>query len=261
MATTSSSRPLSGLRVLVCRPEGQAQPLQQALEEAGAQTRALPMLEIEPLPETPEQRTLIQHLDEYSQVIVVSPNAARLFLELAETWWPQWPVGIGWFAVGGATANLLEAAGLPCHRPDKGHTSEDLLALPRLQRVDGERCLICKGEGGRTTLSDTLRQRGARVDALNLYRRAVPEWSEQRLQQDLVTFDPQVIVALSEETLNNLIALGQNTDHTLSRRALLVPAERVAAKARDIGFSTVLVPADMTPDAMRDALANWQRQA
>lgn len=257
MATTSNKGPLDGLRVLLCRPQGQNQPLQETLESAGAETRALPMLDIEPLPETPEQRALIQQLDAYSRIVVVSPNAARVFLELADTWWPQWPTGIEWFAVGQATAELLEAAGLHCHRPDNGHTSEDLLQQPLLQRLDEQRCLVCKGEGGRPLLSDSLRQRGARVDELTLYRRQAIHWPESRLHEDLVAFDPQVILALSVETLNNLIALGQNTDHTLYRRALLVPAERVAAKARDIGFSTVLVPAHLTPEAMLDTLADW----
>ncbi len=259
MERMSGNSPLDGLRVLVCRPREQAAPLCQALTRAGALPRALPTIEIRPLNLAPEQRTLIQDLDLYQTVVVVSANAASLLVEAAGEWWPQWPVGIRWLAVGARTGAVLEAAGLNCLHPERGMTSEDLLALPELKAIEGQRILLCKGQGGREVLATTLRERGARVDELLLYERGLPHYSEDSIREALKAFDPRVIVALSGETLNNLLALGQNTDHNLRRRAVLVPGERVATQAKAAGFRQILTPADLTPAGIIDALATWLR--
>ncbi|MDI9793042.1 uroporphyrinogen-III synthase, partial [Pseudomonas aeruginosa] len=49
-----------------------------SLGEAGVHSSSLPLLAIDPLEETPEQRTLMLDLDRYCAVVVVSKPAARL---------------------------------------------------------------------------------------------------------------------------------------------------------------------------------------
>ena len=92
--------------------------------------------------------------------MVVSPVAARLGLERLDRYWPQSPVGIHWFAVGAATAAVLEAYGLNVQVPEQGQTSEALLALPvwhELLATEGLRVLIWRGAGGREHLADSVR--------------------------------------------------------------------------------------------------------
>ena len=50
---------------------------------------SLPLLAIEPLPESAEQRAMILELDRYCAVVVVSKPAARLGLELLDRYWLQ----------------------------------------------------------------------------------------------------------------------------------------------------------------------------
>ena len=257
MARTSNSSPLAGLRVLVCRPRDQADALCVALEAAGARTRSFPTIEIQPLELSPAQRSLVQELDLYQAVIAVSANAAKGLIEVASQWWPQWPLGIEWLAVGQQTGALMRAAGLDCHYPEAGMTSEDLLELPELRDIRGRRLLLCKGRGGRETLARSLRERGARLDELVLYERALPRYRPDQVREVLTEFDPQVLVALSGETLNNLLTLGENTDRALRRRAVLVPGKRVAAQAEAAGFGQILTPANLTPPAITAALAAW----
>ena len=252
-----ATKPLAGLRVLICRPRDQAEPLSRALKEAGAETRILPTLEIHPLPLSAAQRSLVQNLDLYQVVIAVSANAARLFVEAADEWWPQWPTGITWLAVGQQTGAVLQAAGLPCEYPDQGMSSEDLLDLPVLASIEGQRILLCKGIGGREALSQSLQQRHARLDELELYERVIPDYEPGRIREALVDFDPQLIVALSGETLNNLCRLGQNTDRTLQERAVLVPGERVARLAIETGFGRILTPVELTPAAIVARMTAW----
>lgn len=256
MATRSNDRPLTGRRILICRPQPDADRLAERLQAEGAQTHCLPLLERRPLPESPERRTRFQELDLYQHVIAISPGAARLFVEQAEDWWPQWPVGLHWYGVGSGTAEVLEQAGLTVTIPPHGFTSEHLLALDTLRQPTGERILIAKGRGGRELLGQTLADRGARVDNLELYERVCPDYEAATIASALNDFDPDAVIVLSGETLNNLIALGENTDNALKRRTLLVPVDRVAQTARERGFERVFIPEQLTPEGLIECLGH-----
>lgn len=245
---------LRGRRILVCRPEPEAQRLAGRLTAAGAEVRCLPMLSREPLSETPEQRTMLQDLDQYQHIIAVSPYAARQLLERIDHWWPQYPVKLNWYGVGEATARVFRQAQLTPVAPDTGFASEDLLQLPALREPAGSRVLVACGADGRGLIQSTLRERGARVTDLVLYRRLRPDYTPAAINQALRLFDPHALVTLSGETLNNLIALGENTDHNLKQRLLVVPVERVAEAARTAGFRMVCIPASLDGDAIAVAI-------
>lgn len=245
MATHQLEPDLNGRRILICRPEPEASRLASRFRSAGADVHILPLIDREPLPETPERRTLILSLDEFSHVIAVSPFAARLLLEEVDTWWPQIPMGIRWYGVGAGTAAVLAEHGLSPRRPPEGWTSEALLALPSLQNLQGERVLLARGETGRELIRETLESRGARVTLLPLYRRFRPDHPPEQIRATFDTFAPEAIVALSGETLNNLIALCANSGHNLYDRLLIVPADRVAEQARAAGFRNPCIPGSL----------------
>lgn len=161
----------SPLHVLVTRPEGQQQALVRALVEAGFTVSHQSALSIEPLDLSAAERSLLLHLDQYHAVFFVSTNAARLALSALDELWPQWPVGVHWLAVGPATAELLSAAGMAAELPRTGFDSEAVLELDCLRDLPGKRVLICRGDGGRELVAETLQRRGAEVDVLALYRR------------------------------------------------------------------------------------------
>ncbi|CRS61001.1 Uroporphyrinogen-III synthase [Pseudomonas aeruginosa] len=68
---------MSGWRLLLTRPDEECAALAASLGEAGVHSSSLPLLAIDPLEETPEQRTLMLDLDRYCAVVVVSKPAAR----------------------------------------------------------------------------------------------------------------------------------------------------------------------------------------
>ncbi len=203
----------------------------------------MPLLERHVLEETPAQRTLIQNLDQFAHVIAVSPFAARLLLERTDAWWPQQPVGIKWYGVGAATADIFAGAGLKPQTSASGFTSEHLLELPDLAAPVGEKILLASGEQGRELIRDTLRLRGADVSRLALYRRQCPAYNRGEVEDALSTFSPEVVITLSGETLNNLVALSQNTNHNLKQQLIVVPVGRVAQQAKNAGFQRICQPA------------------
>lgn len=246
---------LVGRRVLICRPRPEAERLAQAFKSAGAEVRVLPMLERQAITDDPSIRTRILDIDQFRHVIAVSPYAAGLLIDWLDTWWPQTPSGLLWYGVGAGTAAVLSRYGLDTRQPETGHTSEALLDLPELAQFQHEKVLIVRGEQGRDLLPETLRARGAEVSLLALYRRFAPDHDDAVVKHSLGVFDPEVVITLSGETLNNLISLSNNSGHNLQQCLLVVPVERIADQARAAGLPRTCVPKSLADHAIVAAVA------
>ena len=229
---------MSDWRLLLTRPAEDCAALAQTLAGHGIFGHCLPLLAIEALDETPEQRSLFLDLDRYSAVLAVSKPAARLGLALLDRYWPQPPARQRWFAVGAATGALLDAYGLDAHWPEQGDDSEALLALPALQAalaVPNPRLLILRGEGGRDWLGERLGEQGVAVDYLSLYRRVLPDYPAGALGRAIREQALNGLVVSSGEGLANLQRLAAADWPHIARLPLFVPSPRVAALARAAG--------------------------
>ncbi|MBH9353701.1 uroporphyrinogen-III synthase [Pseudomonas aeruginosa] len=233
---------MSGWRLLLTRPDEECAARAASLGEAGVHSSSLPLLAIDPLEETPEQRTLMLDLDRYCAVVVVSKPAARLGLERLDRYWPQ-PPQQTWCSVGAATAAILGAYGLDVTYPEQGDDSEALLALPAFQdslRVHDPKVLIMRGEGGREFLAERLRGQGVQVDYLPLYRRRAPDYPAGELLARVRAERLNGLVVSSGQGLQNLYQLAAADWPEIGRLPLFVPSPRVAEMARELGAQRVI---------------------
>lgn len=246
--------------VLVTRPQGRAEELSARLVAAGYAVHCLPLLELRPLPELPRaQRQLVLELDRYQHIIFISGNAVHFGMSVIEDYWPQLPVGLCWYAIGDATARLLQDYGIEAITPGSSMTSEGLLAVSQLRAVAGQRVLIIKGEGGRGTLQEELAGRGATVDELACYRRVCPGYGPGEVAARLSQWDIGLVMITSGEGLANLLALISPQETTKFRYiTLLVPSGRIAGLARQAGFDQVVIAENASDSAMLRALESWQ---
>jgi uroporphyrinogen-III synthase len=153
------------VRVIVTRPEGQADELADGLRRLGHEVVLCPLVRIEPLGDEPVD------VSSYDWVVVTSANGAN---ELARRLQGR-PGRIA--AVGPATAEALAGHGLAADLVPRDATQDGLLAeLPR----PAGRVLVAAAEGARRLLVDEL---GA--DFVPLYR-TVELRPEEPPQGDLV---------------------------------------------------------------------------
>lgn len=249
---------LQGCRILVTRPAGQADFLMQSLHACGAEPVHFPLLAIEALDEQRDAekichaRALVQQLDNFHKIIFISTNAVAFGLPLIDAFWPQWPVGVEWYAIGSATRRALEQHDIVVTASDEqAMTSESLLSLPAFADLASQRVLIVQGEGGRELLSPLMQQRGARVDNLICYRRSVPP--QLAGQWQAIAAQPlQAVLISSGEGLQNWLGLPGVEQY---RPCLLIaPSERVATQARAAGFLRVIAAENASDTAMLAAL-------
>jgi uroporphyrinogen-III synthase len=243
----SSLALLNSKKILICRPEPSASELSTALEAMGARCQKLPMLTIKPVEISEAERQCILNLDQYQHVIVTSQHAAQMGIEEIDTYWPQAPIEQKWYAIGRKTAAILGSSSLDLYPPKQDMTSEELLKNEALESIEGERVLVLKGEGGRETLIKELNARNAKVDTISFYSRKRPEYPAKTLISNILDFDPDFIIALSGETLTNLIDHCKAHNIDLLERSFILSSNRVANIAYDSGIKNVLIPENLMP--------------
>jgi len=248
---------LHDLGVLVTRPAHQAGTLCDRITAAGGRPVCFPLLAICDLTDTPEVSARLARLADYQLAIFISPNAVTLGLHAISRQGPL-PPTLKLATVGkGSARSLQQILGrAPDIVPAQRYDSEGLLAHPALQQVAGQHVLILRGEGGRELLADTLRQRGAMVDYVELYRRECPP--PEVAESDWLK-KTDIITVTSGEALQNLVALTEETDRPmLLAKPLLVVSERTATLARDLGFTqSAILSESAGDDAIVQALIVW----
>ncbi|MGE8059829.1 uroporphyrinogen-III synthase [Pseudomonas sp. NPDC089547] len=233
---------MSQWRLLLTRPAEDCAALAQSLAAAGVGSCCMPLLAIEPVALEARQRLLLEGLQGFQAIIVVSKPAARLLLEQLADAGLQPPLQ-GWFTVGEATAAVLQGAGLGVSVPERGDDSEALLALPALRQavaVPAPRVLIVRGVGGRELLAERLAEQGASVEYLELYRRCLPAYPAGTLVRRIEAERLNGLVVSSGQGFEHLQQLAGADWPQLAQLPLFVPSPRVADQARAAGAQQVV---------------------
>jgi uroporphyrinogen-III synthase len=262
MIEQADTGPLDGVGVLVTRPAHQADDLCRLIEQQGGVAIRFPVLEIAG-PLDPEPLLHVgQRLEEFDYAVFISANAVNRTLEqiLAMR---DWPATLAIVVVGKRSAEELHQFGLRADVcPERKFNSEALLELPEMQRVEGKRFVIFRGDGGRDFLADTLRERGAEVEYVQAYRRLQPSSDISGLLQRWRSGQIDIVLVNSAESLENLFRmLGERGRGLLTATQLLVASDRILPLARKLGFEREPVVAEnATDDAVLNALLNWKKQ-
>jgi len=259
----ADARPLDGARVVITRPLAQSTGLAMRVEQAGATTEIVPLLEIEGLPATPQACAAFAARPDI--VIFISANAAthgvRMLQHCALALDPATEVA----AVGAATARTLAMLGLDrVTLPAARFDSEGLLDTDLLREARGKRVLIVRGDGGREYLAKTLRARGAEVAYLGVYRR-VPLAVDAHTLDGILAAAPGDVawIVTSGEALQHLFAAAAPADRArLAACAFVLIGERLAGVATSLGITgPVHVAPQMSDDGLMSALLQWRGTA
>jgi uroporphyrinogen-III synthase len=168
------------LRVIVTRPQPQADAWVGRLRDGGIDAHALPLLAIEPAP-ADELAAAWQGLGSQSLVVFVSPNAVSAFFA-ARPCDNAWPDGLVAASPGpGSDAELAAVGVLERIAPPADAEQFDSESLwEQLRGRAWPRVTIVRGDGGRELLAEQLRAAGAQVSAVQAYRRVAPHWSGEQ---------------------------------------------------------------------------------
>ena len=247
---------LNGAHVLVTRPAHQAENLSHLIEEQAGVAVRFPTLAIAALDDSCTIQNTLAHLDRYQWLVFVSANAVTMHSYYSDGVKMERfkPVPIA--AIGKATALALAQAGLPVDLvPESGYNTEALLAMPQMQQMKGQSCLIIRGEGGREELATTLRSRGATVEYLDVYKRIIPALDSSQVSLLLAQDKLDVITATSGDALQNLLIMLEEKNHQqLLEVPLVVISNRIGQIAANMGFKRIAVTSSPSDAAILETV-------
>lgn len=249
-------KPLAGLKIMVTRPRDQAEFLAQRIEQAGGIPLLFPLLEIAPVEDDKRLLEQASRLPQFDLAVFISPNAVKYGMRAIRAA-GNIPPALRIATVGQGSAKALRELGVAdVIAPSERFDSEGLLALPKLQDIDGWRVMIFRGDGGRELLGETLRARGASVEYAACYRRSKPQWDANAL----LDAAPDAITVTSSEALCYLwqIFEKQHRDN-ICGIPLFVPHKRIADLARQQGWQWVQMT-DAGDEGLLSALIAWNAQ-
>lgn len=240
---------LQNMTVLSTRPHSQGKILCEHIEAQGGTAISFPTIEFEPV-----------HFDSngikqsYDWIIFISREAAERATSLIR----QFPKTTRIAAIGKGTASVLQKMGIEnVIYPEKDWTSEGLMDLSVFKKINQQKILIIRGEGGREWLQETLAARGAEVDHLPVYRRRMPVYADiDPLLTLLQTKRINIIVCTSGESLHNLMnILGADNHMLLVNIAIIVVSERLAELAKEYHFQSIFLANNASHEAIMDTLS------
>ena len=217
------------------------------IEAAGGRAFLFPAVEIEPLsvPAIAPGR--------FDMAVFISPTAVREGLKHLATL-PSRVV-----ALSRGTRRELERRGVTgAAAAEEGADSEALLALPELQQVAGRRIAIFRGEGGRSLLGDSLRERGALVEYVECYRRLRPRSDPGPI---VAAWRSGALHAVTVSSAQGLANLFEMLDRELLRSLpVFVPHARVADEARRLGVREAIAAGPGDDEMLARLVAYFQVQ-
>jgi len=264
------------MRVIVTRPEREAQRWVIDLTARGVQAVALPLIRIGPVHNQTELGMARQHLAQYAGVMFVSANAVDHFFASDASL----VAGLGTsgngrtraWATGPGTARALLRAGVAPERVDvpPGEAAQfDSEALwqvvgPQLRATD--RVLIVRGAdaldgvesaagSGRDWFAGKVAATGARAEFVAAYQRCAPEFSaDERALACQAAGDGSVWLFSSAQAVRNLQAA--LPDQSWVQGRALATHARIAGAARSAGFGVVGESRPTLPDVLAALKSN-----
>ena len=246
--------PLRGKRVLVTRASSQPPVLSRRLAALGASVTELPATRIELLDQT-RLTAALSRLTEYRYLVLTSQSAVRILWSALRGAGLDARALAGTYvvAVGPATAGALLECGIAVDLSPKQFIAESVLeALQARSDLAGSRVLYPAAEGARSVLPDGLRDAGAIVDVIPIYRsvHAGAEADALRAMVGAGTLD--VVTFASGAAVRGFV------DAVGTELAVRVPAVTIgpitSEAARSVGVSVIGEARESTIDGLVEAV-------
>jgi len=270
-----SELPLAGISVLVTRTLEQSAGLVEDLTSLGAEVIVIPAVSISPLPEPEGFSSAIARADSYDFLVFTSVNGVantQRLLDREGVKPQELPPAL---CVGEKTANTWEEAGGTVAAYPKQYTAEALLETLG-DDLGGRSFLILRPEVVKTHLGQAMRDLGASVEEIVIYRTVPSEAGAEALKELVLEGKPDTIFFASPSAIDGILTMAGSSKDIQSpefrvkedsdsqnsepgtpnsdRGILDIPAicigPTTALAAEEAGFSEIYFPDEYTAEGM-----------
>lgn len=253
------SKPLFGKRIVLTRAREQAREFSQLLAAYGAEPVEVPTIQIVPPASWQAIDSAVTHLSTYQWLIFTSVNGVKPFMDrLHSAGKDARALGnLRLCAIGPRTAQELGVYGLTPDIIPTEFQAEGVIAALTHVGIRGNHILIPRAEVAREILPDQLRELGATVEVIPVYRTIVPAVDVASLMQQLQDGQVAVVTFTSSSTVRNFMELlgGRDRVRPLLAGTVVACIGTITARtAEEYGVTVTVMPAENTVPALADAI-------
>lgn len=259
---------MNSFKIIVTRPRDQLNQAIKSIQEAlidneiDLEVLGLPLLEIVSDINESLAKELYQGLLEAQWLSFVSPNAFLTADQLLKTFHYEWPTHLKLALIGGGSEKIILESRFkpsliikPANEEQWDSEGLWLQLFAQEKNWDGKKVLIVRGDTGRDWLVSRLESEKAEVQLISIYKRKNLDQNDEYWQNFLkkweslpksrVVNESKPLIWVMSSSLacqylsQTLITLGLK-EVILSQSIALATHEKIAQKAKEIGFSKVL---------------------
>jgi uroporphyrinogen III methyltransferase/synthase len=253
---------LAGKSVLVTRAADASDQMVALLESRGARAVILPTISIVDPDSWDDVDSAIARLDEYDGVFFTSKNAVERFLRRVEHFFGSRPSRMSQleiYAVGEKTEEALEQAGVRVTFTPDVFSAEALAESMADREIHGKRYLFPRSNIGSDVLPTFLRERGATVDEIIVYKNVPPQQQElDAVRNALLHAEIDVVTFFSPSAVRNFLQMMGSKSLARTRVAVIGPSTQRAAESA--GLSVDIVARHATAESLVETIAAYFQQ-
>ena len=258
------SKPLFGKKIVVTRPEDQAQGLANMLSELGAEVHLFPTIKILPPGSCKEADEAIAGLSAYDWVLFTSVNGVRRFFQRLRNTKKDGRhlSGIQIGVIGPATGDALKEEGLiPDLIPEK-YSAEGIVEVLEKLPITGKRFLLPRPVLARDYLPKKITSLGATVDVVEVYRTVPPEYDDAALRGMFQGGRVDMVTFTSPSTVDNFFDLikGKSAEGKISGANIACIGPITAQRAVEKGLEVTVMPDTYTIDGLLEAVVKFYKK-
>ena len=218
-----SKKELHQTGVVITRPSHQTSEIKSLVNEHQGHPIEFPLLEIQSKSQNETFQHTVLKLEDYDWAIFISSNAVQFGMPAVKHAFHTLPKCIKFAAIGPSTQKALKL--FDVHDvliPEENFDSEGLLATSEMNDIQNKKIVIFRGEGGRETLAETLRARGAEVTYAECYVRSFPQTNLDLLKAFSEKIHISAILITSSEACKEFVHLSRQKNMDFLKDILFI---------------------------------------
>lgn len=252
---------LHNKRVLITRPQEQAQPFIELLRNCQAEPVVFPTIHIIPPRSWVALDKALASLDDYDVVIFTSVNGVVYFFDRlqrknlgAEILSERTVV-----AIGPRTAARLEEYGSTVTIVPEKFQAESIIDALAKEGITGKRFLLPRAEEARQVLPEEIVKRGGTIDVVTAYRTERATGRSEELRELLNSNAVDVITFTSSSTVKNFVAIlgDYDLEGSASQWVVACIGPITAETAVSLGLHPRIVAEEYTIEGLVKAMIDY----
>jgi uroporphyrinogen III methyltransferase/synthase len=251
-------KPLWGKKIVVTRSRKQSSVLAERIAELGGEAIEFPTIEIVKEPDLSELYSCFEHIEDYSWILFTSVNTVDIFFtELRSRGLDIRDLkGINICAIGPATRERLESRGLKVDIVPAQYQAEGIIAALSPHIKAGQLLLLPRARGARGILPESIRQMGAQVDEVFLYRAVQSICISEKARNSIINGQVDLITFTSSSTVTNFVGIvgEKNISRITDQVKVACIGPITASTAVQHGFKVDITAREYTIEGLVEAI-------